>query len=65
MPEASDPAAERMLRDLRDLLGVLDRRLAQLGDDRSAGNAHVIAHITEIRDRTVELIRELEEELHG
>ena len=48
-----------MLRDLQDLLDVLDRRLAALrkGQDRDA-----VAHVEALRNQTAERIRRLETE---
>jgi hypothetical protein len=50
---------QRMLRDLRDLLAVVDRRLVQL---REYGTPEVVAHMEDLRDRTANLIQRLEAE---
>ena len=50
---------QRMLRDLRDLLAVVERRLVQL---REYGTPEVVAHMEDLRDRTANLIQRLEAE---
>ena len=51
---------QRMLRDLRDLLGVVDRRLVQL---REHGAPDVIAHMEDLRNRTASLIQRIQTEI--
>ena len=48
--------SQRMLRDLRDLLTVVDRRLGQLRDH---GAPEVIAHMEDLRTRTTSLIQRI------
>lgn len=65
MPDNTRPGegySQRMLRDLRDLLAVVDRRLLQLGD---YGTPEVIAHMQDLRGRTASLIQRIETEMPG
>ena len=59
MPDNTLPGeaySHRMLRDLRDLLAVVDNRLVQL---REYGTPEVIAHMEDLRGRTASLIQRI------
>jgi len=55
-PFRGEAFSERMLRDLRDLLVVVERRLRQL---REAGSRNRVVHMEALRKRTAGLIERL------
>ena len=58
-PVPGAPTRRRMLRDLYDLLDVLDRRLVAL---RKGEDGEAVAHMEALRNQTAEQIRRLETE---